>query len=203
MSQPDQHSQRPATEHQEATVKLLPEPRSRHRYSTSCILRFLLEFCFHYTGHQPEIMKTKESDKNSSRPSRPPMPQCGPGRASAPSGFWTSLEEATAALGLSDSSGSPAGQWLGRTTTQVRVSPVPLLFPWARKGQVLKAPGAQTREQKPSDQRSPATTRTDRQTDRQAATQRLHLLPAQAATAYGPPGQWDSTEHNRGCLSGS
>lgn len=101
---------------------ILPEPRRRHWYSMSCILRFLLEFCFHYTGHQPEIMKTRESDKNSSRPSRPPMPQCGPGRASAPSGFWTSLEEATAALGLSDSSGSPAGQWLGRTTTQVRVS---------------------------------------------------------------------------------
>lgn len=76
------------------------------------------------------------------------------------------------------------------------MSPVPLLSPWARKGQVLKAPGAQTREQKPSDQHSPATTRTNRQTG-------CHSAPSPVACtgSYGlrPP---QATEHNRGSLSG-
>lgn len=77
-------------------------------------------------------MKAKESDKNSSRPSSPSVPQRGPSRArtSAPSRFWTSLEEGR---GTCQGPGQAVAE-KGHTTTQGRGGlPHTLLSPQARR----------------------------------------------------------------------
>lgn len=141
-------------------------------------------------------MKAKESDKNSSRPSSPSVPQRGPSRArtSAPSRFWTSLEE-----GRGTCQGpSQAVAEKGHTTTQGRGGlPHTLLSPQARKGRVLTPAGTQT-QQRGCCQTSPLLLHPART----AATWRIHLLPTQAGLAYGRPSRWSCITHSHGSLSG-
>lgn len=144
----------------------------QHHVSSS----FLLELHFHDIGHQPETVKTKDSDKKSSRLSSLPCLQVG--QLLHPSGHpWRRQQRLWG--GVTCRGPQPGS---GRAGPPPRSVCLPYLC--AHRG--LEKAGSDGSLGHRPEGRCCQTTTLLLQLGHMAATQRIHLLPTQASLAYGP-----------------